>query len=550
LPLAEWTKTCITRRWPSLAIVFFITLMASFPAFALIYSWTLDIEQGLWQHFLDHVLGRATINTIGLVCTVSIASLIIGTTTAWWTTMFRFPGRKLLSALLLTPLAVPAYVLAFVYTGLLDWSGPIQTWGREYAPQLNAPLQSFRGFWGAFFVLTLALYPYVYLVARAAFATQGQTIFEVARSLGAGPGKIFWKIALPMARPWLLGATSLVAMETLADFGAVSIFSVDTITTAVHKAWFGFFSPALAAQLASFLIVIAIILGFVSSAKLDEQRFATRRAGWDGTTPFDTSMLVQYLITGTCTAIVGLGFILPVLQLAVWSRHALADTQGIRLGEFLLNTLMLSTVAAVITTVTAVALALATKRNGSGLASLASRIAVTGYAIPGAVLAAAFFVPVATFDNLMSDLAAAVTKQETSLFLTGTLFVTVGGLAVRYLAVAHQSVASGLARIPRSFDEESAISGVHPVKVATKIHLPLLATPIFAGLVLTFLDVSKELPMTLMTRPAGWDTLAVRVYEMTSEGDWIKASVPAVLLVLMGLLPAVLILRRQKILES
>jgi iron(III) transport system permease protein len=496
----------------------------------------------IWQHLVETTLLSLLINTFWLALGVVSGTTLLGVSLAWLTAVCEFPGQKLFSWALLLPLAIPAYVTAFVVLGLFDFTGPVQTAFRSWLGP-DAWFPEVRGRMGVITVMVLAFYPYVYLLARNAFLTQGKRSLEASQSLGLNRTQGFFRVALPMARPWIAGGVMLALMETLADFGTVAVFNYDTFTTAIYKAWFGMFSLPAASQLASLLIVIVFALIVVEQQIRIRMRYAEVKqsaragrislAGW-------RSVAATALASGTLF----LAFLLPIGQLVIWAANSLAQDLDSRYLGLLWHSLLLSTLAALLTCTVALLLAYAARRHPDAATRNAVRIATLGYALPGTVLAVGMFVPLANLDNWIGEITLQLFQIETGLMIQGTLAIMLLAYLTRFLAVSHSPIDSAMQRITSSIDEASMSMGINGWMMLRRVHLPILKSGIFTAGALVFVDVMKEMPITLMTRPFGWDTLSVRIFEMTSEGAWEQAALPAVALVVAGLIPIMLFMRQ------
>ena len=496
----------------------------------------------IWQHLIETTLLSLLINTFWLALGVVSGTTLLGVSLAWLTAVCEFPGRKLFSWALLLPLAVPAYVTAFVVLGLFDFTGPVQSAFRSWLGP-DAWFPEVRGRMGVITVMVLAFYPYVYLLARNAFLTQGKRSLEASQSLGLNRTQGFFRVALPMARPWIAGGVMLALMETLADFGTVAVFNYDTFTTAIYKAWFGMFSLPAASQLASLLLVIVFALIVMEQqirirmryAEVKQSARADRIAltGWRSAT-------ATTLASGTLF----FAFLLPIGQLIIWAANSLVQDLDSRYLGFLWHSLLLSTLAALLTCTVALLLVYATRRHPDAATRNAVRIATLGYALPGTVLAVGMFVPLASLDNWIGEVTLQLFQIETGLMIQGTLAIMLLAYLTRFLAVSHSPIDSAMQRITSSIDEASMSMGINGWMMLRRVHLPILKSGIFTAGALVFVDVMKEMPITLMTRPFGWDTLSVRIFEMTSEGAWEQAALPAVALVISGLIPIILFMRQ------
>lgn len=504
--------------------------------------WSLLLPRpDVWPHLVENVLPAVLANTLWLVLGVGAGTALLGVTLAWLTAVCEFPGRRVFSWALLLPLALPAYVTAFVAIGLLDFTGPLQTWLRESFGMTGFPSIRSRG--GVIAVMILALYPYVYLIARNAFLTQGKRALEVAQSLGMTRGRAFFRVALPMARPWIVAGVMLVMMETLADFGTVSIFNYDTFTTAIYKAWFALFSLPAALQLASLLVLIvfAVVL-------LEQQTRARMQYTPAGRQSSPQSRIVlhgrsRWAAVGLCSLVLLVAFVVPAGQLLVWAAEISARDLDARYWGLLTRSLLLAAGAAVLTVAIALTVSYAGRRHPDLGMRVTTRVANLGYALPGPVLAVGIYAPVAWFDNLVIDWVRVNLNVEIGQMLGGTLLVMLLAYLARFMTVAFNPIDSNMQRITRSVDEAARGLGVRGINMLRRVHLPILQGGVLTGAVLVFVDVMKEMPITLMTRPFGWDTLAVRIFELTSEGEWQRAALPAVALVLAGLIPMIFLIR-------
>jgi iron(III) transport system permease protein len=392
---------------------------------------------------------------------------------------------------------------------------------------------------GVILVMTLTLYPYVYLLARNAFLTQGRRALEVAQSLGDNRWRGFFRLALPMARPWIAGGVTLALMETLADFGAVSIFNYDTFATTIYKAWFGLFSISAASQLASLLILFVFILLLMEQYATSRTRYTqTERSGSSGDRII-LSPIKRGFAFAFCLLVLSVAFLLPITQLFFWSRNILYSDLNSHYFDLLGHSLFLASTAAVITVGTVLILVYTNRRHNTLIVHIMIRVATLGYALPGSVLAVGVFIPLAWLDTQLIQLFAL------DLFLQGTLLAMFSAYLVRFLAVAHHPIQSAIQRISPNIDESAKNLGCKGWTMLKQIHLPIMQGGLMTAVVLVFVDVMKEMPITLMTRPFGWDTLSIRIYEMTSEGEWERAALPAVALVLAGLIPVIMLTRNR-----
>jgi iron(III) transport system permease protein len=524
-------------------ITFGMALMVALPLSVILWSFNYPAPE-IWQHLARHLLAELLLNTAILAGGVLSGTFILGVSLAWLTGVCEFPGRKLFSWALLLPLAIPTYVLAFVFLGILDFSGPLQTMLRDWFPRSRAWFPNIRSAGGIIIVMTLALYPYVYLLTRGAFRTQGKRAMEAALSLGWNRTSSFFKVALPMARPWIAAGLLLVLMEALADFGAVSIFNFDTFTTAIYKAWFGFFSLPAAAQLASILVIIVFIIIAIEQRSRLKMRFTH-----SGRTEGNVDRIKLYgwkkwTATFFASTVLLTAFVIPFGQLLIWSAEIYSDEFNFRYVSFLGHSLFFAVLASGGIVICSVLLAYAGRRDNGSLNRFLIRVSTLGYALPGTVLAVGMVIVITAVDKQLVDLLKTLLGYEKDTLIQGTMLTVVLAYMIRFLAAGYNSVNSAMYRISQSIDEASISLGIKGVSLLRRVHIPILKTGILTAAMMVFVDVMKEMPITLMTRPFGWDTLAVKIFELTSEGEWERAALPAVALVLGGLIPVILLTRQ------
>ncbi|WP_348944680.1 iron ABC transporter permease [Chitinibacter sp. FCG-7] len=517
-----------------------IALLTIIPLLVVLASF-LHPQPEVWAHLSEYVLPDVIKNTLILIVGVGLGVLLLGVPLAWLTAVCEFPGRRFFSWALMLPLAMPAYVLAFVQVGLLDFTGPVQTLIRELTGD-SSWFPRIRSTGGVIMVLSLAFYPYVYLLARNAFLTQGKRALEAAQMLGLSRAQGFWLVALPMARPWLIGGLTLALMETLADFGTVSIFNFDTFTTAIYKSWFALFNLPAASQLASILVLFVLVLValeyWARGARLYHGRIvAAERIHLQGT--------YRWLAIALCSTVLLIAFIIPLIQLLLWVATIWQDDFDARYIGFTLRSMLISLFAALIVAVFALLLVFIQRRFASTGTRWVVRLATLGYAVPGSVLAVGVFLPIAWLDNLLIPIANSL-GFATFQILKGSVAVMLLALAARFMAVAFQPMESAMQRISRNQEDAARSLGLSQRQLLWRLHLPLLRGGVLTAVLMCFVDVMKEMPITLMTRPFGWDTLAVRVFEMTSEGMWANAALPSLMIVITGLIPVVLLVLKSE----
>lgn len=500
---------------------------------------------GTWSHLLSTVLPRYIVNTLILAGGVGIGVLLIGVTTAWLVTMCRFPGRRLFEAALILPLAVPAYVMAYAYTDLLQFTGPVQTLMRDltgwsYGDYWFPPIRSLGG---AIAMLMLVLYPYVYLLSRAAFLEQSVCALEVSRTLGAGPWTSFLRVAVPLARPAIAAGVALALMETIADFGTVAFFGVPTFTTGIVRAWFSLGDRVAAAQLA------AVLLGFVLVVLILERWSRGRARYYHSTGRYQH--LPDYRLRGAraalaiaaCTIPIVFGFLVPaavLLTLAIETGDAQFGPRFVRLA---LNSFTLSAVTAAAAVLLAGLLGYSMRLNPGPLTVGAARVATMGYAVPGTVIAVGVLIPFAMFDNAVDGWMRGTFGVSTGLLLTGTIAALVFAYLVRFLAVSLNAVEASLSKIKPSMDDAARSLGRGPTGTLVHVHAPLMWGSLLTAGLMVFVDVMKELPATLIMRPFNFDTLAVQAYNLAADERLSEAATASLAIVVVGILPLILISR-------
>jgi len=538
LSLGKLVYRFLPHPWTAIAIA--IALLVSAPILFILSNLFADAGE-IWQHLASTVLPRYLLNSFVLAVGVGICVSAIGGGTAWLTSMCRFPGRKIFTWALLLPLAAPAYVLAYTYTDFLDVTGPVQTslrtwfaweYGEYWFPNI-------RSIGGAIALLSLTLYPYVYLLARVAFLEQSVATIEASRILGCTPWQSFFTVALPLARPAIAAGTALALMETLNDFGTVQYFGVDTFTTGIYRTWFAMGERVAATQLAALLLLFIVVLIFL-------ERYSRRHAAYYQTANryeelpgYELDSKQGLLAAIACSLPVILGFILPLSVLLTMTFSHLDKTFDARFWDFAAHSLTLAGVTAVLATAIALILSYGQRLHCTPLVRLATRIAATGYAVPGAVIAVGILVPVGRFDNTIDAWARSTLGISTGLLLSGTVVALVFAYLVRFLAVSFGSVESSLSKIDPSLDEAARSLGETPASTLVRVHVPLLWRGLLTAAMMVFADVMKELPATMVIRPFNFDTLAVRVYQLASDERLAEASGPALVLVAVGMVPAI-----------
>ena len=498
------------------------------------------------RHLVDTVLTGYALTTFGLVALVSVGTLGIGVGAAWLVTMTRFPGVRLFEIALVLPLAFPAYVLAYAYTFVLDHPGIVQTslrqvtgWGpRDYwFPEI-------RSLGGAAVMLVLVLYPYVYLLARAAFLQQSGGAFLAARALGKNAFQAFWLVSLPMARPAIASGVLLTVMETIADFGTVSYFGVQTFATGIYTSWFSMGDRAGAAQLALCLLSFALALAVVERSTRGKARYHQAGKQHAAMPPAELKGWQSAGAWVLCALPVCLGFLLPVIILFNMGLQSEQNLFSSRYLAFLQNSLTLATLAALLTVLAAICLGFYQRLRPGRASSTAAYISRLGYAVPGGVIAVGLMVPFAAFDNALDAWMRANFEIRTGLLISGSIWLLVAAYMVRFLAAALGAYESGQSTVHANMDAAARSLGQGPLGMLRRVHLPMLTPSLLTALLIVFVDVMKELPATLIMRPFNYDTLAVQAYRLASDERLEGAAVPSLVIVAIGLLPVILICRQ------
>lgn len=500
-----------------------------------------EMWERLWATILPRMLG----NTLLLLGGVGALTLIIGTGMAWLVTAYNFPLRAFFERALLLPLAVPTFVMGFVYMATFDFAGPVQTTLRAWFGQSFRP-PDIRSGWGAILVMSLVLYPYVYLLARAAFREQAAATYEAARTMGYSRTKTFFRLIIPMARPSLVAGAALAMMEAMTDFATVRFFSFPTVSEGIVRLWEGRQDRAGATELSLLLLGVALCLIVLERTLRGKARYY--QSGGAGRRPPRTQLrgVAAFGAIGVNVLLLGAAFVLPVGQLIAWTlSYIQTNFGGWRnvFGQYALNTFSLAALAATITVFLALLIANGVRLSGGRMGRILTRLATLGYAVPGAVIAAAVLLTLAPIDRAINDLAQQLNISAPGLILTGTIVGLMYAYVVRFMAVAFNSVEASLEKVKPSMEQAARTMGAGPLRVLWRIHLPLVSQGMIAAAILVFVDVMKELPATVMLRPFGMDTLAIWTYMAAAESFWEEASLPALTILAVGLIPVWFLMR-------
>lgn len=551
--MAETTQTTPRRHtwrrpdfWGLSAIL--IAVLVVMPIGAIFWL-ALFPTENIWPHLIKTTLPRYFGNSLLLMVAVGLISAAMGTGAAWLVVMHRFPGRRMFEWALLLPLAIPAYIGAYALVDFWEYAGPFQT-----ALRALFGWQSAQDYWfpgvrtrlTAVFVLSMSLYPYVYLLTRAAFREQSASALEVSRALGCGPWSSFWRVGLPLARPAVVAGSAIVMMETLNDFGTVEFFAVQTLTTGIFTIWLQGSNVGGAAQIACVILVLVIVLVVLEKYSRRNIRFhqLTKHKRAPQAEQFGRS--VQVIATLACLIPIIFGFLMPV---AIIGSHALDRLElwsSPKLWSAALTTLWVASVAATLTIIAGVVLVYGARLSESRLARLLIPVTTVGYAAPGAVLALGIIIPVASFENTLADLWLAVWGVDPGLFFTGTSAAVIFAYSVRFFAISFGAVDAAFGRVTPNMGMASRSLGKGPFTTLRLVHLPMVRGSLLVAALLIFVDSAKELPATLLLRPFGFNTLATHVYDFASLEDIERAAPGALVVILVSILAVAVVARSSR----
>jgi iron(III) transport system permease protein len=518
-----------------------VALLVAGPLVALPLSFVTD--PGAFGDVADSLLGEALVASLVLAAGVGAGTLLLGGTLAALVSFYDFPGRRWLDWALVLPLAMPAYVLVFVLLGQYDEASPLQRALRGVLGE-SFQLPEVRSTAGTIVVLTLVLYPYVYILGRAAFLEQSRDTMEAARTLGLSHGRAVARVALPLARPALAAGAAVAVMEALADFGAVNLLNYRAMTDAIYRVWYGAFDQTAALQLATILLSLTLGLILLERLLRGRSRYHGALARGEAVVPRRLHGVPAALAVAMPALLLALVLVGPVIQLAVWAFDSLGEgaTSG-DLARDTLRSVMLATAAALIAAGTALVVVYGRRTRPSKLGAVTSRLSTLGYAVPGTVVAVAVYTPLAWVDRRLVDGARDFLGTDVGLLFTGTVLGLVFAYVVRFMALAFFAVDARMRRVDPALDDAARSLGADANRVLADVHLPLLWPGVVTAALLVFVEVMKELPATALLRPLGGDTLAVAVWEATRDSRFEVAALPALLIVAVGLVPVLLAIR-------
>ena len=528
------------QTWPKTSVL--LSLFVLLPVTGLLWA-AIGTDENIWQHLLNSVLPSYIVNSLILVTGVCLGVTFVGTCTAWLIANCRFPGHKIFGWMLILPLAMPAYVMAYVYTDFLEYSGPLQTALRLIFSWENSNEYWFpevRSHGGAIILLSLVLYPYVYALARAAFSSQALSLLEAGRMLGHSPMKVFFSVSLPLARPAIVVGVTLASMETLSDFGTVDYFAVRTLTTGIFDVWFGMENQSGAAQIALVLLTFIILLVWLERTSRKKQR-VNANSRINSTLRLELKGWRSALAIICCGLPILFGFLLPAIILAIYSSYSFDLFKYADYLAYTGNTLFLATGTAVLCMMLGIFIGYSQRLSSHWSVKLATRISTIGYAIPGAALAIGLIISFGAMNEIIIPISEHFSLSAQSFFLSGGVVALFFAYTIRFLAISVGSVESGLEKITPNMDMASRTLGSGPFSTLCRIHIPLLRPALIAGSILVFVDTMKELPATLILRPFNFETLATFVYQYASDELLVECAPAALTIVLAGILPVILL---------
>lgn len=527
------------NKWIGYSLL--ILLLVATPLFTIFFK-LFDSPGGSWSHIANNLLLGYFQNTILLLLGVAILTFLLGVSTAWLVSNYEFPGRKYFEWLLILPLGFPGYIMAYTYVGLLDYTGPIQVFFRNnFDVQFKGSLIDIMNIPGAIFILSITLFPYVFLITRSSFLQQSKTLQEASFLLGANRFMTFFKVALPMARPAIVAGIALASMEVLNDYGTVKYFGVNTFTTGIFRAWFSMGDASTAIYLAAILMVFVFVILYLESLQRGNRQYSTANGTQKPTARVHPTLGKKILFSSICTSIFLLSFLFPFLQLVQWV--SLTYTKVVNQDFFLLiyRSFGLAAISGLFIVMLSIVLLYALRLSPFKWVKNITKIATLGYAIPGAVIAVGVMVPFIALDKWIYG--TLFTSQTAGLFFSGTLFALVFAYIVRFMAVGYNPVEAGFQKIGIHINEASRLLGAKSTRTLWKIDLPLIKISLISGILLVFVDVLKELPLTLILRPFNYQTLATKAFDMATNEMIAESANAALIIILTGIIPIIFLNR-------
>jgi iron(III) transport system permease protein len=511
------------NSWSVSAVALIVFLVI--PVAALLFS-GLDTPTEVWDHVSQTLLPRYLSNTFYISFFIGLFSVILGFVPAWFVVMYDFPLRRSLEWMLILPLSIPSYILGFTYVGILDFTGPVQSFLRNFAGIDAGQFIDIMNIEGVIFVMSFALYPYIYIITRSTLAGQSASMLESSRLLGKSAYKTFFRLAIPLSRPAIIAGLFLVLMEVLNDYGTVKYYGVDTFTTGIFRAWYALGDPHTAIKLSLILMVFVIVLVALERIQRGKARFDGSATGKPiAKKPLTSSK--KWFVSAVCITPVLFGFIIPVIQLIAWMFKTYSTALDQQFWSMVANSFLLALTASILAVLIAVLLIFSTRINNNNFMKMLAKSSTFGYAIPGAVIAVGVLMTFSYTDNWTGSF----------MILSGSLFGLVYAYLVRFLAVAYNPVQSGFEQQCKNTDQAARTLGISSFKTLLKVNLPIAKTSVFSAVILVFIDILKELPLTLILRPFNFNTLATRAFELASNEMVAEASTSALIIILTGLIP-------------
>ena len=528
--LLPWVVTCILLS----------------PVFAIFLNAFSFDESGSFKHILDTVLFDYIHNSILVILFVILISLAFALPSAWFVACCEFPTRKKLQWVLMLPLAMPPYIVAIVYTDLLDFAGPVQLTLRAWFGWQSVTDYYFpdiRTLFGASFILALSLFPYLYLLLRGAFLTQSAGLFQAARTLGLSPYRAFWKVSIPLSRSAMAVGISLIAMETLGDFATVNYFAVHTLTTAIYDTWLELGSLTTAAKISSLMLLALVILISLENYSRRKQQVYQRNNSGSTDLRFHLTGWKKWGVLAFTWSLLGLSLFIPIGTLIYYAVNYFMESLNDQLFNYTLNSLWLAFLVAILALLVALIVNFYQRLSPGILAKSSIRLSSLGYAVPGTVVAIGVLIPLTSLDLLLNDLLIKWELSPVGLIFSGSVAVLVLGYLVRFSAIAVGSVDSSLVQVSPSLDLASRTLGNGPAKTLWRVNIPLIKKGLLTAFILVFIESMKELPAALLLRPFNFETLATYVYQYVSDEMIEYAALPALMIIALGLIPFVVVNR-------
>jgi len=530
------------NKWTGYSLL--ILLLVATPLFT-IFIKLFDSPGGSWSHIANNLLFGYFQNTILLLLGVAFFTFLLGVSTAWLVSNYEFPGRKYFEWLLILPLGFPGYIMAYTYVGILDYTGPLQVFLRNtFDINFRGSVIDIMNLPGAIFILSITLFPYVFLISRSSFVGQSKTLQEASFLLGTNRLKTFFKVALPMARPAIVAGIALASMEVLNDYGTVKYFGVNTFTTGIFRAWFSLGDSSTAIYLAAILMVFVFVILYLESIQRGQRQYSSVHGVQRPTARLHPTLWKKLFYSGICLFIFLLSFLFPFLQLIHWVSMTYSKVVNKDFFLLIYRSFGLAAISGIIIVFFSVVLLYALRLSPFKWVKNITKIATLGYAIPGAVSAVGVMIPFISMDKWIYG--TLISSKTAGLFFSGTLFALVFAYIVRFMAVGYNPVEAGFQKIGIHVNEASRLLGTRSTKTLWKIDLPLIRTSLVSGIILVFVDILKELPLTLILRPFNYQTLATKAFDMATNEMIAESANAALIIILTGIIPIIFLNRLLK----